>query len=1235
MNRQAVVATIPVTDPADPNNTVTAWLSDLKVGDYRIDDTTQRLVLGTGSPAALGLVIVNPVTQTIVEQQALSNDEGSLASGQAIALTHLGGRDLAIVGGYGTVGNAGAAGVVAVVDLSPLAATPQGTPGVIAWVALTHGVGDILVFGTTAIVSAPSSNALAAQGTATLINLADPYNPINAGILSGVGSRLAVADNVLVSTDRTLLKTTPGQLGGMRTAGLGTLILITEVSPAITSVDDQGLTQEPIRVKYRVLAGPQEATGNIHLFQTESPSATTSTPLLSLPLPSVQDGVHEVELPAGLALDLPSRDLRVEVTLPDGTVESFLTTIRNLAPAPFGGSTANPPANGNAAEFVPIPTFLGLTPKVVGEGAPLTRFTIDGTTLGGITRVQVRRADVWSELRVASATATTLTVDLPTELAADSGFLLVAPVRDETRGIPLMVAARNLPAPAPNETLSLTNVGDDGVIRPGQTTVKLTGQGFAPGMQAVFGLGDRPAVVLATQFVSDTELQATLPPTFLGESDDLVAGVLAPNGGALSTLLPLRSHYPDPVDALIDVAQAREDAGETVEPTVWSMDGTLHWNSANERLEFEGLGLAPGLEVQFTPVTDAPALRAARALAPITGVTIASNNAPSRDGLTRVSVAVPRELTGHPFFTIGASMQQPGQAAQQSAPAAVPVAQPLSVPLGGRGAFHVYSDAERKRVFLLASDDPTRPYPGDDARPPLQRLAASDFTFTITTNPRKPSGLTVVRQEKDSNDKDGVFLRGTGLTAGVGAAKLSVALSAQPQVTTEVNANVVKKALGNKKDGGHYEDLITVADQFGVPPQFLKAQAERESQLFQINLRYEPMTRDFAYMGGTGSQVISSKGTRHIVTQPWLSYRQLGAMLRHPLVGAAQTFRRAANTDGRTFSLGVAVVRSLSTVPSQACAEIKKEDKDPAHPKKLRLRYCNKWADEVKDAAVTAEIRKDGQPLNTAVKLDLVHTQAIWRKVETPHKLAPQGWLQPAAVLNDKRFTIDYATGGITLGRALAADESLVVTYNPLPSTPADNTNVQPVPVGSGEGTYAADFFTPAQATAIKETVKLKYTRSETLGAFLSNNIQNTGKMGSWLTGTWSERNVEFTVDAAGKPIEPLDPKFAAMTANPAPASSYGSLQVLLDDYALDAKKDLLKAVLDPEKTSMYALFTDWLLGLKLGAAIHQRAYVTRKDKAPCKETETCTTDAWNELWHEILTSYRSWRRRLQGLYDL
>ncbi len=301
INRQAVITTIPVVDPARPQVASAAWLNDLKVADYTIDTASQRLVLGTGFPAEIGLLIVNPsTTQTLwqgalqTSQGLLGTPDGSLATGQAIALARIGDRDLAIVGGYGTVGSAGASGVIAVVDLSPLEATPQHqSPMVIAWVPLSHPVGDIAVMDNTVIVSAPTGTALSDDGIATLLNLADPFHPTTAGSLTGVGSRVTVAAGILVSTDRTILAGSPDTTSPVRTASLAEAALITKVLPDPIVVAASGEIFTDVELDYRVLPWePTMTTAEVHI------GVVNGTQVANLPGP-LADAVGSVVWPKG------------------------------------------------------------------------------------------------------------------------------------------------------------------------------------------------------------------------------------------------------------------------------------------------------------------------------------------------------------------------------------------------------------------------------------------------------------------------------------------------------------------------------------------------------------------------------------------------------------------------------------------------------------------------------------------------------------------------------------------------------------------------------------------------------------------------------------------------------------------------------------------------------------------------------------------------------------------------
>ncbi len=244
-------------------------------------------------------------------QGLLGTPDGSLATGQAIALARIGDRDLAIVGGYGTVGSAGASGVIAVVDLSPLEATPQHqSPMVIAWVPLSHPVGDIAVMDNTVIVSAPTGTALSDDGIATLLNLADPFHPTTAGSLTGVGSRVTVAAGILVSTDRTILAGSPDTTSPVRTASLAEAALITKVLPDPIVVSASGEVFTDVELDYRVLPWePTMTTAEVHI------GVVNGTQVANIPGP-LNDAVGSVVWPKGTIVN---------------TAQSYQATVHVLA----------------------------------------------------------------------------------------------------------------------------------------------------------------------------------------------------------------------------------------------------------------------------------------------------------------------------------------------------------------------------------------------------------------------------------------------------------------------------------------------------------------------------------------------------------------------------------------------------------------------------------------------------------------------------------------------------------------------------------------------------------------------------------------------------------------------------------------------------------------------------------------------------------------------------------------
>ena len=235
VNPGAVVATIPVGD--SEGGSLPAVLLDLKVGEYSVAGVAARLIVATGMPSGAGLVIADPTRPLPIYQASLEGPGGKLDRGEAVALARIANRDLAVVGGYGSTAGAGAGagstGVIAIVDLAPLALSPQGVPTVLSWFRVGHAVGDILIRGDLAFVASGASDT---DAKTTLVSLADPLHPAIAGTLAGVGGRLSTAlgDTLLLGANRSLL-TSANRLA-FRTAALQRMVVVGHVEPILSQL---------------------------------------------------------------------------------------------------------------------------------------------------------------------------------------------------------------------------------------------------------------------------------------------------------------------------------------------------------------------------------------------------------------------------------------------------------------------------------------------------------------------------------------------------------------------------------------------------------------------------------------------------------------------------------------------------------------------------------------------------------------------------------------------------------------------------------------------------------------------------------------------------------------------------------------------------------------------------------------------------------------------------------------
>jgi predicted AlkP superfamily pyrophosphatase or phosphodiesterase len=260
INREAVKINVPIMEPKTANpgdlNAYHLPLTDLKVEDYVVAGESKRLVVATGPRKEVTLVVVDPIFGETLWRGPLTHATGTLEWGAAIATAALDDRQLVLVGGFG--GSGQSSGMLAVVDMSPLATSAGAAPNVLAMIALPHAVGDIVVDGTTAIV-AGWAGADGGSGPATLVDLTEPTSPRIVGSMTGVGSRLALAGSVLLSTERSFIKGLPTPLGGVRTTALATVAVIRQITPsAIVTEGAADVTESDVDIEAAVVPSTYE-----------------------------------------------------------------------------------------------------------------------------------------------------------------------------------------------------------------------------------------------------------------------------------------------------------------------------------------------------------------------------------------------------------------------------------------------------------------------------------------------------------------------------------------------------------------------------------------------------------------------------------------------------------------------------------------------------------------------------------------------------------------------------------------------------------------------------------------------------------------------------------------------------------------------------------------------------------------------------------------------------------------
>jgi hypothetical protein len=175
-------------------------------------------------------------------------------------------------------------------------------------------------------------------------------------------------------------------------------------------------------------------------------------------------------------------------------------------PATLEVTVRNPDGEtSNAVPFTVRPVFRleSISPPSAIAGQPAFQLTLAGR--GFLNGAGAR----WNgaSLNTTFVSRTTLTAQVPAALIADPGFASVAVVN------PTGVASNTLRFTIESEPLTLTSVSPpSALLGSGALTVTLSGTGFRPGASAFWN-----ATALASQFVSRTQLTATVPAGLLTE----------------------------------------------------------------------------------------------------------------------------------------------------------------------------------------------------------------------------------------------------------------------------------------------------------------------------------------------------------------------------------------------------------------------------------------------------------------------------------------------------------------------------------------------------------------------------------------------------------------------------------------------------------------------------------------------------------------------------------------------
>lgn len=1256
----AVVNTIPLT----MSQGRVATMYDLKAGDFATAPPdpnnptasvpTETLVVATGR---LPLVVVNPLQAgpnavlypsldgTGLSAAPFQSADGRfrLELGHALALGSLQRTDaagsssslpVALVVGTGSANGASGTWLLAVVDL-----TDPRHPAPLGFLALPEFAGDVALKDSVALIGTGS-------GRIRLVNLTDPAHPSDAGeIVGAFGDRLAITDTGIVVTT-----STNGAIGGVHTATLNTVAQITGVTPQI-NLDESGKTTQPIEVEYQFVGNTENlSSGIIDILEN-------GQVVKSFAVSNVSPGKHKVAIPAGVQFDQSPRTVEVSVVRPDGTTTSpFVTRLDALDSDPPAAEPVVTAAAARSLEkadvvtngYIPIDS---LVPSRVPPGSGDTAFTAFGIGLASLTSVSVAGLDgSFADLPATPVPPDEISFVIPGRYFAQPGFLRVSTSGDSSGAVLLSVPDPTLPALDTASDFAAVSLDTAQSDVAGPPLITVYGTRLVQGMKLVLGQGSLPTAALPTTLAADGGLQAVFPVWAQVEDSSVFVAVLATDGKTLSNALLL------PVTVLGETEEPSGplDRDYPLNPAAAFEPGDIELTGAGRnpnsatpaeevlsQVVLQGVGLADGAIVQFKTVSKGATVIETSVLKDVTDVSTSAVLGDFKQGTPKPPLKsgkadVPPKIKKRTERVARIQgLAADGQVATQSLPQEV-TAGALFIPFGGRVKVGIYESSDHPgqlSVMTLIEHDKSP----DPARLSLRKDLTPVFQGRDGGRP-----LAQIEKEPGESEEGYFHLRGVSLS------QVPSEQNIRPTGQLVVNGKVLRDVYVFFVNFGsdltwNDKEIARVSNRHGLPPDFLKAQAAQESDDFKYNFRYEPSTKDFNELTGDAS-------SNWINSRPFCFYA----------VGGRYLGKTQPKTDLPPFPYKV----PGQTIFPLGASPIKRRNGGVIFGKKSQS-WKTPGREELQPA-VLAQIEQAG---HAVVPLTLVRSQALWRKVGTAANGHADGELEQALCLPGElesclsplmkpdEFSVDYDRGIVTLGAPLQPGQSLHVTHFwPLAGAGGTVSAGRFISSGTASDTVCPGQFissgpAPDLNSSVKQQIPVRYdtAHGQSLADWLTQNIA-LHPNGNFLSGTDSDSQIEFKV-SGGKPVSPLDPKYASVTAQPYAASSYGVLQLTLAAWG-DPNRRILDEVFnirfpDHPKWPFRSIFellvakdpnthttkdvngVDVALknGLDLGAAYSEASYLQANTKKtllcrPDDTTKLCSEALWRRQWAKIFSQY-------------